>query len=504
MRDLLDILESKGIANRKPGALFADGEGNEITFRSVEFYPTGGGKYATQDELQQAINQVVQQLGQKPIETNWFRNNTGGFGIASFQNAEGQPLYFIRYFKDIAPNPTENKWDNQAGLGPYRYMGTAAVKTQSNATPQDILTTKENLTAADILDQVEAKFPGSELVTVTRHLATGGELPFTFIRVEEMPISAFQDYFCELLQPIALQTGQVDGEANDVAATFLADVSYSDCLINFGGGKTGELADSTMVAPNGQTIKISSKGKKGAEASVVNVLDSYNELMRNPDGQKIARQVSDAIDIVQDIANTGMYQGPIKLGMRFDLITEENADILRGYRKQPPQSLKAYLASDAPEQLKSLAKKRNTENSESVDLFYHILASLAHEVANHVNNHTSFTKDAALILNNSALVQVYTKVSARGQQWTLEKFTSKWPGSSVSAIALSAAKNYMSTSVKGKFTFVVNPVKKQLDDPQSSKADISIDREFKRSKVKAAPDERLGGEKQLGRKRRGQ
>jgi hypothetical protein len=77
-----------------------------------------------------------------------------------------------------------------------------------------------------------------------------------------------------------------------------------------------------------------------------------------------------------------------------------------------------------------------------------------------VREHTSFNKDAAAILNNSALVQVYSKATARGNQWTLNKFTSKWPGSAVTTVEFSADKGYYSTDIKGNFTFAVDPPKK--------------------------------------------
>lgn len=285
IRNLLDkfdiLTESTGIANRKPGDVFADGEGNEIRFQSVQFYPEGGGKYSSSEETQQAINQVTQQIGAKPIETNWFRKQTRSFGVAQFQDDNGRPLFFIRYFdKELSPDPRGNYWDNQTGLGSYRYKGKAAVKTQSNATPQDILSQPDNLSAADIVQQIEQRFPGSSLVTVAQHLASGGELPFSFLRPAEMDISAFQDYFCELLQPIALQTGQFEGEAAAAGAVFLGEGGFADTVISFSNSKTEGLSDSIMTSPDGRSIKVSSKGGTGAAASAVNILNAYDELQR--------------------------------------------------------------------------------------------------------------------------------------------------------------------------------------------------------------------------------
>lgn len=510
MRDILDklttVVESKGIANRKAGAVFADSEGNEITFQNIRFFPEGGGRFESPEALQTAVNQVTSQLGTQPIETNWFRKTgTGGFGVAEFRDANGEPLFFIRYFKDINPDPTQNYWDNQTGLGTYRYKGAAAVKTQSNATPQDILTDLDNLTASDILQQVEAKFPGSNLVLVTRHLVGGGELPFSFAKPVEMDIAAFQDYFCELLQPIALQTGQYDGEAAAAAATFLPEDGFAGTTISFGSSKTEELSDSIMTAPDGQSIKVSSKGGSGATASVVNILNAYEELLKTKEGQKLSKKLQSTIDTLTTIRQLSMSEGPLVLAIENEMITPEDAEFVRQLKKQAPVPLDTFVKSKrVPPEIKKLAKKRNTKNPDSVNMYYHVMASIAFEVADYINNHTSFGKDAATILNNSALIQVYTKVSARGQQWTLQKFGSRWPGSLISQISLDPSKAYYSTGIKQKFTFSVNASKAKQDDPQSSQVDIADpDADFKRSDIKAsATNEPVGSEKVLGRKRR--
>ena len=49
MRDILDKLEtlteSTGLAGRKPGDVFRNPNGEEITFNDIRFFPEGGGKF---------------------------------------------------------------------------------------------------------------------------------------------------------------------------------------------------------------------------------------------------------------------------------------------------------------------------------------------------------------------------------------------------------------------------------------------------------------------------
>jgi hypothetical protein len=205
MRELINILvESRGLGARRPGEVFVNDAGEEIRVNTVDFFPAGGGQFQTAEEMQDAVDAVVQQLGVAAESVNRPNAGTLAFGVAVFDSDTG-PLAYLKYFKTVHPDPTQNDWNNQTGIPGFKYNSTAAKKTQSSATPQDILTQQEDLTAEAIAMQVAEKFPNSTLAEVAMHLARGGELPYTFAAPVEMDIAAFQDYFCELLHPIALQ-----------------------------------------------------------------------------------------------------------------------------------------------------------------------------------------------------------------------------------------------------------------------------------------------------------
>jgi len=81
MRDILDklqiIAESKGLANRKPGAIFKNSAGDQITFINLSFYPDGGGRFQP-EQLEDAIQQMTAQVG----DIQWQNTKTarvGGF-----------------------------------------------------------------------------------------------------------------------------------------------------------------------------------------------------------------------------------------------------------------------------------------------------------------------------------------------------------------------------------------------------------------------------------------
>jgi hypothetical protein len=473
MRELIDIItESRGLGARRPGEVFVDAAGEEIRVNSVDFFPEGGGQFQTAEEMQDAVDRVVQQLGVNPEAVNRATAGTLAFGIAVFDSSTG-PLAYLKYFKTVHPDPTQNDWYNQTGIPGFKYNSAAAKKTQSSATPQDILTRQEDLTAEDIAMQVAEKFPNSTLAEVAIHLARGGELPYTFAAPVEMDITAFRDYFCELLQPIALQTGQYEGEAQDAESIFLPDGGYATTLISFGKNKTEGLSDSIMIGPDGRKMKVSTKGDKGADASTKNLLDSVEELKRTPAGEKLVSKFKNTIEILETVKESGQSLAPLVLAQRYKIIDEGDAQLIVSIKKMPLVDITNIddLKMLTPN-LRKLAKQRDTKTPTNTNLYFHLMAAIAHRVADHVQNNTSFNKDAAAILNNSALIQVYTTVTQNKDQWTLNKFVGNWPGSAVTTVEFSADKNYYSSGIKGNFTFAVDPPKKKKGGSNETPATV--------------------------------
>ena len=123
---------------------------------------------------------------------------------------------------------------------------------------------------------------------------------------------------------------------------------------------------------------------------------------------------------------------------------------------------------------------------------------------------------ASTILNNAALVQMYTDTQDGKDTITITKLTAVYPSQTVTGVLLDATKAYMSTQGKGNFTFKIlkngaNPSDVNDIDGEDSlekpTVDISNPDQLdavtqRRSNIKAAPEpERIGTDKSLGRKR---
>ena len=476
MRDILDKLEtlteSTGLAGRKPGDVFRNPDGDEITFNTIDFYPAAGGTIEP-EKLDMILRQAESETG----GIQWMNKRsarTGGFAVASFSTPDGE-VYFGRYLESIKPQSTDNYVPNQ--VGDYRFAGKAAAKAQAGLTPQDLLTNKIDLSAEDIVSQL-AESMGEEnpLYIVAYKLASGEPLPMTFDAPEGVSFSAFRDYFCEILQPIALQTGQYTGNAGEAAEIFLGG-SYQGTLISFDDTKTAGLSDSIMTNEEGKYIKVSTKGGKGATASTSNLVNSIDELAQTPNGQKLMMKYADTIEMMREIQKQGQAGAPLYLGVKYDIIDEEDADQIRDLKKTGPVPMDKISSLGLTDNLEKLAHSRKTDNPSSVNLYYHLMAAVAHKAAAEVNENTDFSNAAADILNNGALVQVYTKAKESSGKWILNEFDTEYPGKSTKGVYLSAGKTYYSTGIKGNFTFKIDRGQgKPKDDEGTSEPPVRAKR----------------------------
>jgi len=455
MRDILSKLEtineSTGLAGRKPGDVFRNPDGDEIVFSNIEFVPAQGGRLEA-DELDMLVNQYEEETG----GIKWMNNRTGrtgGFAVASF-TANGDQTYFGRYLETIKPNTTDNYVPNQ--VDNYRFAGKAAAKAQAGLTPQDLLKNKVDLSATDILNELsESLGEDNTLYQLAYKIVAGHPLPMTIAAPEGISFSAFRDYFCEILQPLALQAGQYTGNAGEAAEIFLGG-SFQKTLISFDDTKTAGLSDSIMTNDEGKYIKVSTKGGKGATASTKNLVNSVDELSSTPSGKELLEKYSETIEIMREIQKRGQAGAPLYLGIKYDIIDEKDAQIIQELKKSGPVPLDKIGTLGLTDTLIKLARERKTDNPDSVVLYYHLLAAVAHKAADEVNEHTNFSKAAADILNNGALIQMYTKAKENKDQWTLNEFDTVYPGDSIKGVYLSASKTYYSTGIKGNYTFKID------------------------------------------------
>jgi hypothetical protein len=519
MRDLIDLIENHldegvGLANRRPGERFANPEGDELIFKDLSFYPKQGA-YDSPEALNAAIGEVAAAMGTTPEMIHWANEPRGAlaFGLAQFDN-NGKMYYLGRYMKNISPNRAQNSFPNDLPGG-FKYQSKVAKKEASGYKPSDILTQFQNNTPKTILAQVKAKFgnDSDEARATEIFMASSGEN--VEIPKGNMNPDAFSNYFCELLQPMALVMGKrVRGNAREAEQIFFKGSGYSTATISFNPGVSGELYDSLLVNPEGKQIKVSSKAKDGANASVINILKSVKELSETPAGKKLLTKYADTISILEIINDGKHIDGPLNLAVLFKMITPAEKEQVKSLARLGPEDDIIGAGILSPK-LEKMYQGRKAKDPTKIIPIEHMLSAIAYPVADYVNKNTDFGKAASEILNNSALVQMYTTTRVKGDVIVLESFNAVYPSNVITGVLMKADKSYYSTGGKGNLVFKIlkngasdeeTEVETDSVSPRVSAAsDTTSDLDAvaqKRSGIKASSDNTLGNKQTLGRARR--
>lgn len=509
MRDLIDLVESVGLANRKPGDRWQNPQGDEIMFADLNFYPERG-QYDDEQALKQAVDLVAQRLG-IPTEALVWSNDARGasaFGIAHFVDSANKDYYIGRWFRKIDPIRSKNNFPNDLPGG-FKLQTKAAKKEATGYKPSEVLTKLDNLTPRDIAQQIQQRFgaDSDEAQAVDIFMRTTN-YPI-MIPLGGMNFEAFTNYFCEMLQPMALVMGKkTTGKASKAEDKFLTQGGYSTCRITFNEGVSGGLTDSKLDNPAGQTMGISSKAKDGAKASAKNLVDKIADMEKDPDGQKLLGQYKKTVDIMRTVTS-GSTPGSLNTAVIAGIIdTAERDQILQ--LRDMGQGENPVGTGRLSRRLEQMYQARKSKDPARTVPFYHIRAAIANKVADWVNNNTDFSAVASIILNWGAFIQVRTLAEQQGNNIILKPFDVIYPSEAVTGVLLSAGKTFYSTDGKGNFTFtlLLNGAKESdvtLDVAQTdTKPDVDQDFEMPRASVTARSKgvEPAGTAKELGRKRR--
>ena len=477
MRELINLLtESVGLANRKTGDLWQNDQGDQVVFQSLSFFPESG-SYDSPETMQQSLDQVAKELKINLDSLVWTNQPRGAaaFAVAHFKDAndETRDYYVGRYFRSISPNRSENNFPNDLPGG-FKLQTKTAKKERAGYKPTDVLTKLDNLTTGEIVEQIKSKFgPTSDEANAIGIFVTGE--PNDPIPIGGMNYEAFTNYFCEMLQPMALVLGKsFKGNARDAESKFMGSQGFSTCTISFGGSKIGGLTDSSLSNPEGRTIGISTKAKSGAKASAKNLDDKVKEMQSSEEGRKLLDKYKEEVGILSMIVDGGYIDGPLNLAMTYGMIDATEKSQVKSLRKLGPQEIigKGLLS----EKLEKLYQERKAADPSTIIPFYHMLAAIAYPTADYINQNTNFGQAASSILNFGAFMQAYTNATKKGNDMILGEFTYEYPSTAVTNVMLSAHKTYYSTGNKGNFTFKIMKNGATEDDVDAIDNDASPER----------------------------
>jgi len=468
MRDILNLLEtviltekSRGLLYRDKGDQFFQGSKDnptaEIVVDRVDYFPSQPGAYADYEEM----SQVGQELFKQYPSITWSNKPTQSskaFAIITFDGpGKGQKTYYGRFFNEIKQDMA-GLWKNNELPGGWQLNKQVSLKgsyyklkpvdlfpiNSTFATPTDAvaaLGTRPG-TTPDQLSNIDKIRPGMEQLLT-------GKLP-TFADVGDMA-TAVRDDLGETIGPIALvqdmiRSGGAEAARKDILG---AQGTFSGSAINFPAAKNNGLVDSYLLHPTGVEIGISSKGEKGASASVKNIADGI-KAAREKGMDKLLKTYAPQVKVIEKVGTLGSVDFPLEFGIEQGLIDESTAQTIIQLIKS------GAISTDNPEVLNLMKDIKAKTDNPRYNAGYHALASLARKVAVNINSDPKFGEACLKFLNTSPIIQLHLNGSDKGGTYTVTGFTSKYPPDFKGTVGLDAGKVYAATGTIGRVSFSYN------------------------------------------------
>lgn len=520
MRDILNLLEtvlltekSRGLLYREKGDEFFQGNKDnptaELVFDKVDYYPSIPGAYTNYEEM----SQVGQDLFKQYPNITWTNKPTQAskaFAIITFEGpTKGQKTYFGRFFNEIKQDMA-GLWKNNELPGGWQLNKAVSLKgSYYKLKPADLFPVNSTFdnpkscvaaigtrpgTTTDQLSNIDKIRPGmNQLLT--------GKLP-TFDNVGEM-MTAVRDDLGETIGPIALVQGMINSGGAEAARKDILgpNGSFSGSAINFPADKNNGLVDSYLLHPSGVEIGISSKGEKGASASVKNISDGI-KVAREKGQDKLLTQYAPQVEVIEKVGGLGSVDFPLEFGVAQGIIDETTATTIK-------QLIKSGATTTEDSAILELMSKINAKkDNPRYNAGYHALAALARMVSVNINKDPKFGEACLKFLNTSPIIQLHLNGSDKSGNYTVTGFTSKYPPDFKGTVGLDATKVYAATGTIGRVSFSYNgggdkDTDVQTATPAKTKtADLDVVAQA-RSDVTAAPKEpkKLGSKETLGRDR---
>jgi hypothetical protein len=519
MRDLIDLLENVLLTEKSRGLLYRDkGDGffqgskdnptAEIVFDRVAYFPSQPGAYTNYEEMAQAGQELFKEYP-AVVWTNKPTQASKAFAIISFNGPQsGQQTHFGRFFNEIKQDMA-GLWKNNELPGGWQLDKAVSLKgSYYKLKPADLFPANSTFeTPADCVAAIGTR-PGTtpdQLATIDKirpgmdQLLTG-KLP-TFENVGEM-MTAVRDDLGETIGPIALVQGMITSGGAEAARKDILGPqgSFGGSAINFPADKNNGLVDSYLLHPSGIEIGVSSKGEKGASASVKNIADGI-VAAREKGMDKLLKTYAPQVEVIEKVGTLGSVDFPLEFGVDQGIIDDNTATTIKQLIKS------GATTTDDPAVLELMSKINAKKDNPRYNAGYHALATLARMVSVNINSDPKFGEACLKFLNTSPIIQLHLNGSDRGGNYTVTGFTSKYPPDFKGTVGLDATKVYAATGTIGRVSFSYNGGGDKDTDvvaepAKTTAADLDVVAQT-RSKIKAAPEEpeKLGSKATLGRDR---
>lgn len=490
MRDLINLIEnlsiltekSRGLLFRAKGDRFFKGKRDNpesvLLFDKAEYYPQQPGNYETHEEMMNAYEDLATQYpGMQAVNKPTSASKAFAVIVLTDEKTR-QPVYFSRFFNTIKPDMA-GSWSNSdmKSFG-YQLEKETSLKASYGLKPSDIFPTPARfkniydlLAAFKSVEATQPFVPGFEMLYL-------GNPQFPVFEGASEFFTAIRDDLGETIGPVALIQGLNCGTGAVAADRDLLEKrGYGGSRISFPSGKTNGLVDSYIVTPSGVEIGISSKGEKGATASIKNVADGI-DYVRGEKGtneqKQLLKKYAKEVQLIQRIGKDSAIDFPLNYAMENGMLSSNAADKIRELIKVGAKSLEQVDMDEGTmvELSNLLGYKGAKTNLPNYNVGYHALSAIADIVANKINSNPKFGEACLKFLNSSPIIQLHMKAAKQKDgDVAVVGFESKYPPNFRGTVALDPSKNYSATSAGGRMNFAYDGVDAGVGDERSTPAE---------------------------------
>jgi hypothetical protein len=441
------LVESKGIMGRVLGDTFLKGD-DKLEFQQVDLYPLEEMQFENAESRDVYIQQLEQENNIQIEWTNKPNNGSLAFGLATLTDPmlDDKITYWGRYFKQKTADMMGKWGNNQVPIG-WKLQTAGAMKLDIGIDPQHLIKTDDPFNGViEVIQAVKTNSAGTELsdslVAALETIHTQQHPEFTG-QISNLP--ALRDYFGEIMGPVALMSEMVGGQADAARDDLLSGQPWGSCSIFWPMAMNAPLVDSYFTAPDGTRVGISSKGGKGAKASVKNI---YDAIAKAPDEMKAQYQTT--VNIVNIVQSNSAKDGPFRLAELYQQLPQGLEQEVNGYIKEGKKDYAGI--SPAATELFNYGTPR--QDVPGFNVGYALVALLAKKVTRLINEAgPEFGQGCVAFLNQSSIVQLYCKMGKNGQDARVTGWDAVYPPNFQGTVEIDGSKNYYSSRIGGKFAF---------------------------------------------------
>lgn len=424
-------------------------------------------RYETQEELNLALKELLASKGNPQILFSTKIMPKHGAALVTFWKDEKNKTYaFVKYANAKLAGAFPILWANSdftRDTGYVQSNSKIAERAQFNLKPNALFKTDAYIPVVGLANSIAERTDlPPEVTTQVQQLLSNVEQGSR----EPVPgagqyLSTYEIDLGESAAPIALVTGNfVSGAYQEAEQALLAPLGLTWQNIKnvlFPGAGSNLLYDSYLQLNNTTNLKVSSKDKKGgAAASVTGLIkeiettpERFAEITENPEYQKI-------LNIVDIVAKNNAVDGPLKLAVKFRIISAEEMGIIKSHWGKGEKFAKTVPWIKTPGIQSALIRKGAKFQDPAYDLGFHVLAGVAELVADKLNKIKGIDSFFRAILERSTMIQVKAAMQKSGDGATYSNFTVIYPPVFEGGIKVVAGNNYMATRKPiGKISFKI-------------------------------------------------